>query len=252
MLDVVSLSWWCCHRCHIHITNQDRLVTRSSHVRTPYATHCTKTWEQPSTAQKPFNATTHSRMQMDPPLVCSWLTSSLYPWPRPPMTILTSQSGTPTQCNTSWSLHNDSFLRLATFVCGFVQMWLWPGEERWEGNDSRWHPWSWTELGIVDLAAQEPKDHHKECHWPLPQYKRRGLPLLWWRERARFRFNLGPHGTKNTQVSKLYFPMCGYLFVACQIDGVFQCCQINFSIWFLNFLQLPKHCIPFTFYLPIL
>ena len=123
VLDVVSLSWWCCcHRCHIHITNQDRLVTRSSHVRTPYATHCTKTWVQPSTAHNPSNATTHSYLQMDHLLVCSSLTSSLYPWPRPPMTILTSQSGTPTQYNTSWSLHNDSFLRLATFVCGFVQM----------------------------------------------------------------------------------------------------------------------------------
>lgn len=132
----LSCGAWCCffwlgddhfHRCHIHITDQDRPVTRSSHVRTHSATHCTKTWVQPSTAQNHFNATTHSHMQMDRPLVRSWLTSSLYPWSSPPMTILTSRSGMPMQCNISWSLHNDYIFKASYFLfaalrsCGYDQ-----------------------------------------------------------------------------------------------------------------------------------
>ena len=140
------------------------------------------------------------------------------------------------------------FLRLATFVCGFAQMWLWPGEECWEGNDCRWHPWSWTELGIAGLAAQEPKDHHKECHWPLPQYKRRRLPLFRGRERARFRCNLGPHGTKNTWVCTLAIAQCVFTCLwHAKLMDFFSVVRHQFQCLIPEFSAVIKHCIPFTF-----
>jgi len=140
------------------------------------------------------------------------------------------------------------FLRLATFVCGFAQMWLWPGEECWEGNDCRWHPWSWTELGIAGLAAQEPKDHHKECHWPLPQYKRRRLPLFRGRERARFRCNLGPHGTKNTWVCTLAIAQCVFTCLwHAKLMEFFSVVRHQFQCLIPEFSAVIKHCIPFTF-----
>lgn len=119
-LGCLMLLWLLVDRCfrgHIHITNQDHLVTSSSHVQTRSATHCTKTWVQQSNARSCFNVTTHSHMQMDHLLVRSWPTSSLYPWPSPPLTVLTSQSGTPMRCNILYMITAQWFFLKASYFC---------------------------------------------------------------------------------------------------------------------------------------